>query len=194
MAIRPVQNNYTIYPTRGYPGDRARPYEPVSMDAGVLYVPTSGRKPRPGDALYYDTARDAFALPTTAAQTADCIGILSYRKDTVASENADVEFDDGDEIQVGVFGSFWVVAGGTVKYGQVIRQDRTDWQWDSYDVQPAVAGSFSASPTVAQQASGWNTSIAAMPSVPIVCASRKPLDSGSAGTIIEARIGFGRIV
>lgn len=166
-----VQKSYDINPDVGYAGDIARPSEPHSLDSGLISVPSAAtRNPRPGDAVYYDTTANAFAIPTTAAHSLLVCGILSYRADTVANAASILEYGDGDEVEIGVFGTFWVPAGSAVEYGQMISWDRTDFQWD---------------------ADARVTAIASILPNPIVCVSRK---AGAADDMVQARIGYGRVI
>ena len=166
-----VQSSYSIYPERGFPGSLARPSEPHALDGGGAYVPAAAtRKPRPGDAVYYDTTNNGFAIPTTAAQLLLVSGILSYRADTVQTTASIVEFSNGDEVEVAIFGTFWVVAGSAMEYGQIIGWDLTDFAWDP---------------------DARVTTVATIVPNPIVCVSRTAV---AAAGIAEARIGYGRVI
>ena len=172
-----VQTTYATYPERGYAGLPARPTEPHTLDAGLLHVPTGAtRNPRPGDAVYYDAGENAFAIPTSAAESLLVCGILSYRQDTVANDDDIVEFKNDDEVQVGVFGTFWVVAGSAMEYGQAIGWNRTDFEWDPL--------STTAATTVAELN-------ARLRYVNITCVSRQAV---AADGLAMARIGYGRIL
>lgn len=182
-----LQRTYDINPDLGFPGALARPSEPHSLESGILHVPSAGRAPRPGDALYYDEGEGAFALPTDAAQDAAVCAILSYRADQVASADSIVRFADGDEIQFGRLGTFWVVAGSAMQYGQQIRMARDDYQWDPKAAHaPAAAGNSQANINAAIAAA-----LQSLGRYPIVCVSRDPV---SAGGMAQAQIGFGRIL
>ena len=110
----------------------AEPSAPHHLDSGLLYVPSAAtRNPRPGDAVYYDVTQNALRSPQSAAESLLVCGILSYRQDQVANADSIVEFLDGAEVQIGDFGTFWVVAGGAVEYGQIISWDRADFKWDA---------------------------------------------------------------
>ena len=182
-----VQGTYEINPDRGFPGDLARPTEPHALDSGVIHVPAAApRKPRPGDAVYYNTTEDAYAIPTTAANLAVVVGILSYRKDVVQSGAArdTVEYSDGAEVEVGVHGTFWVTAGSAIEYGGRIIWDIADYKWDALTI-PAVAGA-----NVAAVVTSINATLTAYGRTPIACVSRQAV---AADGLAQARIGFGRI-
>ena len=102
-----IQTTYDINPERGFLGDLARPTQPHASDSGQLYVPDDGRSPRPGDALYWDAARNRFALPTNAAQLQEVVGVLTYRKDTVQTKESILQFANDAEIEIAVFGTYW---------------------------------------------------------------------------------------
>ena len=177
-----VQSSYEIYPELGFPGDNARPDEPTSQDSGKIYVPDSGRNPRPGDAVMYDRTRQRFALPTSAGEAARTVGILTYRKDQVANADTITEFSNDDEVQIAVHGTFWVTAGGTVRYGDLLRWQTDDYKWDLHAV-PSVSG--------AQSAATINALLTAIGAYPIVCVSRF---EAADGDVIQARIGYGRVI
>lgn len=176
-----VQRSYEINPERGFPGALARPSEPHALESGIIHVPANARKPRPGDALYYDTAENKFAVPTDAAQSALVCAILSYRADQVANAESIVEYSDDDEIQFARFGTFWVKAGAAMEYGQRIAWDRADYAWD-----PVADPALAANPSIAT----INALLAALGRYPIVCVSRLPV---AADGIAQAQIGYGRI-
>ena len=166
-----VQTSYEINPDRGFPGSLARPTEPHALDSGVMVVPAAAtRNPRPGDAVYWDATNNGFAIPTTNAHLLLVCGILSYRKDQVANVDSIVEYVNGEEVEVGVLGTFWVTAGGAVEYYSQLEWQHGDYKWD---------------------AKSRVTTIATIVSVPIVCVSRF---AGADTEIVQARIGYGRVI
>ena len=166
-----IQQSYSINPDVGFPGDLAQASGPHHYHSGVLVVPSAAtRNPRPGDAVYYDTTNNGFAIPTTAAHLLLVSGILGYRKDAVQNAADIVEFKNGDEVQVGVLGTFWVRAGSGMEYGQIIGWDLADYLWD---VDARV------------------TAIASIAQLPIVCVSRFAV---AANGVAQAQIGYGRVI
>ena len=189
-----IQRTYEINPEVGFVGDLARPSEPHALESGILHVPTSAtRTPRPGDALYYDETENKFAIPTTAAQVRATIGILHYRRDAVVDEGDVVEFMDDTEIEVAVFGTFWVKAGSAMEYGQRIDWATDDYLWDPVTV-PSAITALAAAPTMANVNTALTeigAAIASLGRLPIVCVNRHPV---AANGIAQARIGYGRIL
>ena len=168
---RNVQTVYQINPDVGFIGDISRPNEPFAMDSGYLHVPTSAtRNPRPGDAVYWNETNVQFAVPTSAAQQLLVTGILHYRKDDVAGDADQVEFEDGDFVEVCIMGTLWVRAGNAVHYQRVIEWQTGDYKWNQQAPPTAVAGLYRN---------------------PIVSASRFVAADTD---IIEARIGYGRVL
>ena len=168
---RIVQTSYPIYPDIGFPGMVAQATAPHAMDKGRLHVPSSAtRNPRPGDAIYWDTTEKQYAVPTSAAQSLLTLGILSYRQDHIANASQAIEYEDNDEIQVGVFGTFWVTAGSATEYRQLLAWDRADYLWDSLTKPAAFAN---------------------LVETPIWCASQEAV---AANGIAMARIGYGRVL
>ena len=169
---RILQTNFAVYPARGFPGMIAQPGAPMVTDVGPLHVPTPGtsRNPRPGDALYYDTTEDAFAIPTTAAQSLIVCGILGFRQDHIGvAGSAVVEYEDEDQVQVIRVGSVWVTAGSAIEYNGLIAWDRADYKWDALTAPAAFAN---------------------LVDFPIYCADR---NASADNAITQARIGYGRI-
>ena len=194
-----IQRNYEINPEVGFVGDLARPDEPHALESGLLHVPDAAtRMPRPGDALYYNETENRYAIPTTAAQVLATIGILHYRRDAVVATGATVEFGDGAEIEVAVFGTFWVSAGSAMEYGQRIDWDIADFQWDpSGAITVAAVTDVAANSAVAINTAkdaiiaSAQDAIDALGRLPIACVSRHPV---AANGIAQARIGYGRIL
>ena len=183
-----VQTNYQINPNVGFAGDIAQPNFPHAFDSGVAQVPSNGRKPRPGDALYYDRANSGWAVPSSAAQVQLISGICTYRKDVVQTTAQVTEFDDGDEIEVGVFGSFWVIADAALEYGDRLTFDTTNFKWERNTTSTTGLGSTATSASTNKTA--IDNIIAAIGRVPITCASRR---SVAANGVAIARIGYGRV-
>ena len=166
-----VQTTYDINPGPGFAGGLAEPSAPHFIDSGVLHVPAGvTRFPTAGDAVYWDTTENAFAVPTSAAQSILATGILTYRQDTVQTQAGATEFVDGAEIEVGIFGSFWVIAGGAVEWGNQLQWDRTDYKWDAL---------------------ARVTAVTAMHIRPVEMASRQ---AGVDTSIVKARLGYGRVI
>ena len=78
-------------------------------------------------------------------------------------------YEVGEFIQVVIFGHVWVTAGASVSYGMLLHYQHNDGRWDGVS-QP--------------------TSVATLHHYPVTCASR---DDGADGSLIEARIGYGRV-
>ena len=191
MPSQSIQQSYSIYPDIGYVGTIAQPTAPHATASGLISVPDGTTAPRPGHALYYNTANNRFALPlagngaaAVASRNAVC-GILGYRMDTVAGEDDQVSFEDGDEIQFFVFGTVWVRAGTAMEYGQALAWQPGDQQWDVSTRSPATApANLNAVPAFVEAA------LASLTRYPVVCVSRDPV---SAGGIAMAQIGYGRV-
>ncbi len=178
-----IQQRYRAHQQEGWPGALARPNEPHIYHTGTLHVPSAGRKPRPGDAIVYDAAEDAFKLPTTDAEDAKVCGILSYDQGVVqksldavpsgVNSEAYVEYADEDIVKVGVMGTFFVIAGVALEYGQLVEWQRDDYQWDVL-ADLTAAGNSQAN---------INAVLAAMRRCPIACVSRAPVPTGELAEI-----------
>ena len=166
-----VQRSASVGFDRGFAGLIAEPNSPFRMEAGTLHVPSAAtRMPRPGDALYYDTTQDEWAIPTTAAHSLIASGILSYRQDAVARADSFVEFADEADIEVITMGVVWVVAGSAINYGALVGWNLTDFKWDALTTPAAFAN---------------------LVDYPVSCFQR-----GGASAdldIVKAAIGYGRV-
>ena len=169
MATRAIQTETTINPEIGDVGNIAEPNAPTLIDSGVIHVPTSARKPRPGDPLLYDNTENAWKIPTSDAEFRAVTAILTYRQDRVATERM-VEFADGAEIEFCLVGSIWLLAGEAIERSSLITWDRATFRWDAL-----------ARPTAVNQ----------MLSSPIYNGNR---GTASNGSIIKGRIGLGRVL
>ena len=168
-----IQQNYAINPDVGFNGGLAEPNSPHRIEAGRLHVPAGATRanPRPGDALYYDTGQNAWAVPTDAAQSRIASGILTYRADTVQTADSFVQFSDNDEIFVATMGVYWLVAGGAVERDQLVSWDRASpFDWN-----------------VAARAADH----ASIANVPVFSVNR---DAVAASALFKAAIGYGRVI
>lgn len=192
-----IQTVYQVNPDVGYPGALAYPEQPFAYENGIAQVPTNGRKPRPGDAVYYDRANNGYAVPTDAATLRAVCGIVGYRQDTVqdslattptgANSDAFLEYEDGDPLRVLVLGSMFVRAGAAMERDQRIVYNVTDFDWD-VQADPAAAAITTFDATNVQAA--ITAAIQSLGSCPIVCVSAKAV---AANGIAIARIGYGRV-
>lgn len=139
MAIQTTTNTY---PSRGLPGELARDGEPYAIDFLPVQVPDSGRKPRPGDAVYWDATNNGVAA-VVSGQMANMIGIVHYDlskvQDTLSStpSGADtdqyIEYDDGEFAPIITLGTVYVRAGAACEYGQLMAQQVDDRKWNPDD-------------------------------------------------------------
>ena len=173
------QLNYQIYQQGLWPGMIAAPKAPYHIIQGRAQVPSSGRKPRPGDSLYYDTTNEGWAFPTSAAQRILVRGICVYDAatvpDTLASvpsnANSDkfIQYDDGMILKVCLHGIVAVTAGAGIDPFEIVQQ-LADHKYDPF-TRP--------------------TTVAAMHSAPIEYVGD---DAAVDNQIIPVAIGYGRAV
>ena len=100
-----------------------------------------------------------------------------------AGSNSDtfVEYKDGALLKIGVMGTFFVLAGGALEYGERVRWDRAAFKWVT---RPALA-------TDATTIAGFREDVMeALDELPIICVSRSPV---AADALAEVRIGTGRV-
>ena len=134
-----IQSQFDLYQQIGYPGQIARPNEPWAADRGPMIVnATSTRKGRPGDAVYWDTTNNGFAVPHNVATQLLVIGVIGYDGEVAhqlsavpSGSNSDyiVQYDDDDPIKVITMGSVFLIAGGAVEYSHILRF-QTDHKWN----------------------------------------------------------------
>ena len=140
MAIQTTTNTY---PGVGLPGELSRPNEPYAIDFLPAQVPASGRKPRPGDGVYWNATANGAAAAASAANELVCIGIVHYDLSKVqttlgtqpsgADTNLKIEYEDGEFMPVIVMGTVYARAGGACEYGQLMRFQNADHKWDADD-------------------------------------------------------------
>ena len=176
MAGR-IQINHALFQQAFLPGQHAMPNAPYFIMEGAIHVPSSGRKPRPGDALYYNTTNDQWAYPTSAAQRALVRAIVTWDKSTLttslaaipsgSNSNQFVEYDDNQIAKIALVGIFAVTLGAaTEAFAALISQ--ADFKWDPL-TKPTALASVHENPVVA-------------------------LKAGADGDIVPAMIGMGRVI
>ena len=136
-----VQTTTNTYPGRGLPGEISRAHEDTAIDRLPVHVPASGRKPRPGDGVYWDATENAVATVVTAANKPNVIGIVHYEQnrvqDTLASvpSGADtatfIEYEDGEFAPIIRVGTVFVRAGGNCEYSNLMEPQNDDYKWDA---------------------------------------------------------------
>ena len=151
MAIQTTTNTY---PGVGLPGELASPGEPYRIQLLPVHVPASGRKPRPGDGLYWNATSNGVAAAASAANELIVIGVGHYdlsrvqNRLTAVPSGADtaqyVEYDDGELMPVVLMGSVYVRAGGACEFGDLMRFQDNDFKWDA-DNPTSYAETFKAS-------------------------------------------------
>ena len=127
MAGPVIQSTYNQYPDIGYPGLLARPEEPTIIERGVL---GGAGTLQPGDALFWDRDNLYWRLAVTAAEGNDTTGILSYDQSTVQNTSDQVRFTSGDEVRVGIMGTFFATAGASFVRGDRVIFDTSDHKWN----------------------------------------------------------------
>ena len=139
-----IQNSYSINPPVGFPGTIAEPNSPTRIEIGTLYVPSGATRanPRPGDAVYYNTANDGWNVPSNAADQLQVGGILTYPADSVANSASILEFSDGDQVEVITMGVVWVIAGGACDRGDIMVMQTDDWKYNATARVTTVAGIY----------------------------------------------------
>ena len=173
-----VQTTTNTYPGVGLPGEIARPNEPIRIERKPIYVVSGGRKPRPGDGVFWNGTQDAFQYPTTAAQELLVTGIVHFEQNAVQGHLASVpsgadtdtfiEYDDGEIAPIITMGTVYMRAGAACEFGDLLRIQRADFKWDPDNP----------------------TSYAELFKRPVECVSA----SGADGDLIEANIGGGRVI
>ena len=173
-----IQSTYTVRPDIGRPGVLSRPTQNPFIDPGVAYVPSSGVAPEPGFGVYYDKANNGFAVPTTSDQQELVCGIVTSPGNRIQENDGDVEFKNGDPIEIITVGDIWVTTEGAVEYGDTMQFDYTAKKWESLAI--PSPGTSSASHT------NWFNALQLV-RVTVVSTSAK------ADELVSVRIGAGRI-
>ena len=142
------QLNYQIYQQGLWPGMIAAPKAPFHIIKGLAQVPSAGRKPRPGDSVYYDTTNSGWAFPTSAALRVTVRGIVVYDSATVpdtlaavptgANSDKFIEYDDGQLMKVCLMGIVAVTAGAVINPFAIVNQ-LADFKFDPFTRPTAIA-------------------------------------------------------
>lgn len=104
------QTEYSNRIPDGQPGQLARPVDYL-VEHGFAQVGTGERKPRPGDAVIWDSTNNRWKCPdTTDAELVQTAGIVLFERNKVArgTETQVVEIEDGMPISVITRGFVWV--------------------------------------------------------------------------------------
>lgn len=196
-----VQTQYEINPDVGFAGGVALPEMPHAVTAGRALVDTTyTTKPKPGDAMVYVRASNAWV---TARDSDKHLvrGVLSYRPDTVQDRNDDIEYENGDEIQVAILGGYWVNVNVAVSYDDPLVWDADERRFVRQTVDTAsvadianTAGgntpsSAQVDTAIRELRTNINNVLAAVGRTPITCATRQPVPADG---IAIARIAYGR--
>ena len=135
MAL--IQRVYPRVPQKGYPGRLARPNAPHYIDQFSLTVPGGGTAGKPGHLLKMNS-NGTVEVCDAANDDHRAIGILMPElTDVVRARLSSVphnspqnlEFQDGDVVNVLIDGVSWGVAGGNVNAGYSIRWDPANLNW-----------------------------------------------------------------
>lgn len=99
------------------------------MIPGAVNTPTSGVKPRPGYPVYYNTTRNRWEVPTTAADIAQIQGVLLYRKNDRINDSGYTEYEDNTIADILIRGSLWVDSGAALNPMQRVTWDHSGADW-----------------------------------------------------------------
>ena len=143
------QSQYDVQLQRGYVGALAEDAGPWFIDRVPVQVPDSGRKPRPGDQVYWDATNKGAAAVASAANQKAAFGIVTYFPGVLpklldappsgASSRVYLEYEDGEFMPVVIMGTVWLLAGAALAYGDQIVQHASDRDWIKGDnAQPSA--------------------------------------------------------
>ena len=178
-----VQQNYNIYPGRGYAGGIARTDEPTVTQRGIIKL-DAGITVRPGIGLTYDRSDQTY-IPAVAGTVADIVGMLGYNISQVQNVDDQVVFANGDEIRVNLMGTFWAAAHEAIEEHDRLVFNPGSGQWA---VLAAAEGPAAGNVTLnAAYNQTVRNGISAGSRLPVVAASR----ATTAGEIFEVRLGWG---
>ena len=198
-----IQTSYSVNPEGNYAGLIARPNEPTSLDFGRIYVPAAATGvsiPKPGMGVYYDRTRQRFALPTDVATARAVIGIIHYRRSEIGDVGTDeITFENDDEIEVGVLGTYWVNVQNATRYGDRLAMNTSTGTFhvvDSHNI--AADGADPAGTSASQVGDAIQTAVNSILNGDIGGIGGSPVMSVSpnevaANGLAMARIGFGKI-
>ena len=134
---------------KGHPGMIAIRSIQTQIKTGFATVPSGTRKIKPGDGVFYDTTATNNApwrLPTTTSESLNVHGVVSR------GESGEIEIGDSAPIKVITEGIVWVVAGGKINYGDLLRFSHatsgpTSNTWISYSIPDAATPTLATRPS-----------------------------------------------
>ena len=152
-----IQTSYTRTPDIGFPGMLARGFPPPVIVNGYAQVDANERKPRPGDAVIWDTTNHAFKVPGSGEGNL-IVGIVTYsQSDTPtavpSTDDVAVQYSDGDTMQVVIQGMVYLAV--TTSTTPVNFRERLSW-----DVSTAVNAQAAWGRAIAQLQPGGVPSLA----------------------------------
>ena len=130
-----IQRNFRRHQQLGLPGQVAHPNEPYAFDQDQAEVAL-----RPGMGVLRDATSNKFALPTTDAEELLVTHIVGFDSSSFNADIASpttnqasrVEFAADAIVKAMAYGTMVVIAGATVKAGDLARYDRTNEKWETY--------------------------------------------------------------
>ena len=132
-----IQRIYPRVPQKGYPGRLAKPNAPHYIEQFPLTVPVGGTAGKPGyllkvnnngtvevcDAADDDDRSIGILMP-------DLTDVVRARLTSVPHNSPqNLEFEDGDVVNVLIDGVSWGVSGGALMAGQQLVWDHTNFKW-----------------------------------------------------------------
>ena len=180
-----LQTTYRLYPDEGFPGLVARPEEPCIIERGLLGGSAAAR---PGAGLYWDRANSRWKIPDAGTEDHEVQGILTYDQSKIQESDDSVSFAVGDEIQVGILGTFFMTAGVALRKFDRVIYDASAHDWNR---RATFAANTQGTPTVGQVDTAIENLVSGaveggLAGSLIVCAS----DSVAAGGLFHGRISF----
>ena len=136
----PIQAGYRRHQQAGWPGDLAKPTNPTEFITGKI----GGAAVQAGQAVQYDATNNDFrAVADSDAGGLATIGIVSFDSGSVAatraagptgtgSSDAYAEYKVGEYAKIGIMGTFYAYAAGTIEFGAAVRYDTSEGGWTAY--------------------------------------------------------------
>ena len=142
------QPSYTQYHEKGWAGMVAIPAIQPLLIRGF----SGSNSIKPGYGLYYDpdeSTNGKWKKPSSQAQSLLVHGVVGYEqsnRESATNQSGEIEFSQNDPVKIFTEGVVWVVAGGAINYGDLVRFSHatsgdTLNRWIKYEIADAATAS-----------------------------------------------------
>ena len=170
MAVNAFQQDYNLRQGIAQIGDDGPPGFPCAKQPMQIHVPTSGTKPKHGHGVVWDKSENGMRYPVTDADELAIGGIISTKRNKSADKDGNVSYENEELAEVVIEGYVYVKFGTAAEFGDTMRFDKDDGDWEAFD------------PTTSTQLTAANFDTQ-LPSCVVSCANPIPVAAGGIGLV-----------